>query len=76
MQYRRSKVKGGTYFFTVNLANRQSTLLIDEAKRLGNVMRQVKKQHPFHLDAIVVLPEHFKINKELCYNVHNKAQRK
>ena len=58
MQYRRSSVKGGTYFFTVNLANRQSTLLIDEAKRLGNVMRQVKKQHPFHLDAIVVLPEH------------------
>jgi len=58
MQYRRSKVKGGTYFFTVNLANRQSRLLIDEAKRLGNVMRQVKKQHPFHLDAIIVLPEH------------------
>ena len=64
MQYRRSNVKGGTYFFTVNLANRQSTLLIDEVKRLGNVMRQVKKQPPFHLDAIVVLPEHFKINKE------------
>ncbi len=57
MQYRRSNVKGGTYFFTVNLANRKSTLLIYDAKVLGNVMRQVNKRHPFHLDAIVVLPQ-------------------
>lgn len=58
MQYRRSNVKGGTYFFTVNLANRKSTRLTDEVKRLGNAMRHVKRKYPFQLDAIVVLPEH------------------
>ena len=75
MQYRRSNVKGGTYFFTVNLANRQSTLLIDEAKRLGNVIRQVKKQHPFHLDAIVVLPEHLHALWTLPQNDNDYATR-
>ncbi len=29
-RYRRSLIPGGTYFFTVALANRQSTLLVDE----------------------------------------------
>jgi len=29
MRYRRADVKGGTYFFTVNLAARQNTILVD-----------------------------------------------
>jgi hypothetical protein len=29
MQYRRAKEKGGTYFFTMNLADRKSRLLQD-----------------------------------------------
>ena len=58
MQYRRADVTGGTYFFTVNLAQRQRTLLIDEIDVLRNVMRKVKKQHPFKIDAMVVLPDH------------------
>ena len=58
MRYRRTDIKGGSYFFTVNLDNRQSSLLIDEIDRLGDVIRRVKNRHPFQLDAIVVLPEH------------------
>lgn len=58
MQYRRTDIRGGTYFFTVNLAQRQRTLLIEEIDVLRNVMRKVKKQHPFKIDAMVVLPDH------------------
>ena len=58
MQYRRADVKGGTYFFTVNLAERQKTLLVDEMNILRDIINKVKKQHPFKLDAMVVLPDH------------------
>jgi putative transposase len=58
MRYRRADVTGGTYFFTVNLAERQNTLLVDEIDTLRNVMKQVKRHHPFTIDAIVVLPDH------------------
>jgi len=34
MRYRRAQVPGGTYFFTVALANRKSLLLIELADRL------------------------------------------
>ena len=58
MQYRRANTTGGTYFFTVNLANRQRTLLVDVADVLRNVIGTVKKRHPFKIDAMVVLPDH------------------
>lgn len=58
MRYRRADVKGGTYFFTVTLADRKQTLLVDEIEILRSVINKVKKQHPFQLDAMVVLPEH------------------
>ncbi len=58
MQYRRANITGATYFFTVNLANRKNTLLIDEFDQLRIVINKVKKQHPFKLDALVILPDH------------------
>jgi len=58
LQYRRASIKGGTYFFTVNLAERQNTLLVDEMDKLRVAINKVKKQHPFKLDAMVVLPDH------------------
>ena len=58
MKYRRADVKGGTYFFTVNLADRQGSLLIDEIDILRNGMSLVMQRHPFIIDAIVILPEH------------------
>ncbi len=58
MQYRRADVKGGTYFFTVNLAERNKTFLTDEIDSLRLVINRVKKQHPFQLNAMVVLPDH------------------
>ena len=58
MQYRRADIKDGTYFFTVNLADRKSNLLIERIDDLREVMKNVKQRHPFQIDAMVVLPEH------------------
>ncbi|HEX5055583.1 MAG TPA: transposase, partial [Gammaproteobacteria bacterium] len=48
----------GTYFFTVNLADRSSTLLIDKIDALRSVFQKIKLQHPFEIEAMVVLPDH------------------
>jgi putative transposase len=56
--YRRSSVPGGAYFFTVNLADRQSRLLVDNIELLRAAFREVRRRHPFSIDAIVVLPDH------------------
>jgi len=58
MQYRRANSKGGTYFFTVNLAERNKTLLVDHIDDLRVAFKKVKTSHPFTIDAIVILPEH------------------
>ena len=56
--YRRLYQQGGSYFFTVNLANRQSSLLTEQIDLLKQAFRHVKQRHPFQMDAIVVLPDH------------------
>jgi putative transposase len=56
--YRRYRLAGGTYFFTVNLAERNSRLLIDRIDLLRHAFREVGQAHPFTLDAAVVLPDH------------------
>lgn len=58
MRYRRADVAGGTYFFTVNLAERKRTLLVDHVDVLREVIRKVKTTHPFRIDAMVILPDH------------------
>ena len=57
MRYRRVKTMGGT-FFTLNLAERRKTLLIDHIDILRNSLNTVKRRHPFKLDAMVILPDH------------------
>ena len=56
--YRRARVPGATYFFTVNLRDRSSNLLIREIELLRETVRATRLRHPFHIDAWVVLPEH------------------
>ena len=58
MQYRRNYVKGGTYFFTVNLLDRNKSLLVEHIDLLRESIRFVKFQRPFYIDAWVVLPDH------------------
>lgn len=56
--YRRNRVPGGTYFFTVNLYDRQSGLLVEHIDALRAAVRKIKQSRPFHIDAWVVLPDH------------------
>lgn len=56
--YRRVFVPGGCYFFTVNLLERKRTLLTDPIDLLRDCVRTVRRLHPFHIDAWVVLPDH------------------
>jgi putative transposase len=52
------RIAGGCYFFTVNLAERKRRLLVEHVDDLREAMREVKRNHPFHIDAMVVMPNH------------------
>ena len=58
MYYRRANVSGATYFFTVNLADRKSRLLVENIDLLKESIRRVKISHLFEIDAMVALPDH------------------
>ena len=56
--YRRNRVPGGTYFFTANLLDRSSRLLVTEIQALRSAVHDTRTRTPFHIDAWVVLPDH------------------
>ena len=56
--YRRNRVAEGSYFFTVNLRDRRSDLLVAEIGVLRGAVRETLLARPFHIDAWVVLPDH------------------
>ena len=56
--YVRARVPGGTYFFTVALADRGATTLVDEVDALREAVRRTRAERPFGIDAWVVLPDH------------------
>ena len=56
--YRRWRVPGGTYFFTVNLLERRTDTLVRHVDLLRDAVRATRRQRPFHIDAWVVLPDH------------------
>lgn len=58
VRYRRARVSGATYFFTVTLRDRRRDWLTAHVDRLRSAIRDVRRQRPFTVDAIVVLPDH------------------
>jgi len=58
--YRRIVMPGARYFFAVMLLDRGSRLLIERIADLRAVFRAVRVQRPFHLDAVVILPDHLR----------------
>jgi putative transposase len=56
--YRRNLVPGGTYFFTVVLEDRRSSLLVEKIASLRHAFRVVRAERPFKVDAIAILPDH------------------
>ena len=57
-QYIRARVPGATFFFTVNLADRASSALVEDVEVLRAAVTEVRRARPFHIDAMVVLPDH------------------
>ncbi len=58
-EYRRAKVPGATYFFTVSCTKRKgNSILTDNIDKLRYAFNKVKNDHPFSIDAIVILPDH------------------
>lgn len=55
-EYIRRRSPGGTFFFTIRLADRAGDLLVREIAALRHAMRVTLDHHPFHIDAIAVLP--------------------
>src|SRR5438067_5315254 len=56
--YRRNFIAGGSFFFTVNLAERRLRLLTQHIDELRTAFRETRRHHPFAIDAMVVLPDH------------------
>lgn len=56
--YIRARIGGGTYFFTLVVADRRNALLTEHIDPLREAFRHVRRAHPFTLDAAVVLPDH------------------
>jgi putative transposase len=56
--YRRARVPGGTFFFTLTLLDRRRRLLVDHIDELSVAFRALRAIHPFQTKAFVVLPEH------------------
>jgi putative transposase len=58
-EYRRAYIPGGSWFFTVNLAERRGNrLLTDKIDALRSAFEYTKQRRPFRLDAVVILPDH------------------
>ncbi|MEL7104899.1 MAG: transposase [Pseudomonadota bacterium] len=56
--YLRPKIPGACIFFTVALANRGTTTLVDQIDLLRDAVRQTRRERPFGIEAWVVLPDH------------------
>jgi len=56
--YRRNRVAGATYFFTVALGDRTSRLLTERIAEFRRAYAEVRSRRPFETVALVVLPDH------------------
>jgi REP-associated tyrosine transposase len=57
-RYRRAEIEGGTFFFTVVIADRSSDILVAHIDRFRRVYGLVQERHPFRTIAICILPDH------------------
>ncbi len=73
--YRRIRVPGGIYFFTVNLLDRRKSLLIDHIDALRNAFRETQAARPFKIHTLAVMPEHLHCLWQLPEGDSNNASR-
>lgn len=58
MHYRRNRVPGASYFFTVALEDRSSRFLVDSIDCFRRAYATTPRQNPFQTIAIAILPDH------------------
>jgi putative transposase len=58
VQYRRNRLAGGKFFFTLTVEDRRSKVLVEHIGALRAAFRQTRRERPFNIDAIVILPDH------------------
>jgi putative transposase len=56
--HRRAFIPGGCWFFTVNLLERQKSLLVEHIELLRLAVAATRRNRAFTIDAFVVLPNH------------------
>lgn len=56
--YIRNYQKGASYFFTINIRDRQSQLLTTYIDELRLAYQKTQQKMPFTTDAIIILPDH------------------
>jgi putative transposase len=57
-EYRRARIEGGWFFFTVTLADRSTDLLVRHVERLRNAYAAARRRDPFDTIAGCILPDH------------------
>jgi REP element-mobilizing transposase RayT len=57
-RYRRAKIEGGTFFFTITLADRSDDLLVRHVDRLRQAYKFTADRYPFETIAICILSDH------------------
>lgn len=70
--YRRLKVHGGIYFFTLTLQNRQNnTPLIQHIDNLRQAIKHTRNKYPFRIHGWIVLPDHMHCIIQLPQDVND-----
>ncbi len=75
VNYRRARLAGGSYFFTLTLRDRRSDLLVRHVALLREALRRVKQRKSFNLLAVVILPEHLHLLIQLPEGDSNYSAR-
>lgn len=73
--YRRLYIPGGTYAFTLALADRSSDLLVRHIQNLREGWRSVAQDWPFDTVAVCVLPDHLHMLITLPEGDHRFSER-
>jgi len=76
MQYRRIYAPGGTFFFTLVTHERRRVFIDDQTvSLLRDAFRSVLQNHPFTIEAAVVLPDHLNMIWRIPENDSDYATR-
>lgn len=76
MKYRRIKIEGRPYFFTLATHNRRGFLCYpDNVELLRQAFRYTVQRHPMKIDAFVLLPDHLHTIWTLPEGDHNFSMR-